>query len=181
MYNTIELVRFFGIEKYNWLCTLTFRIAFVLHDFGYFITYAVAAAVAIGISGDYEDQCQQGNDDYCRRAVSGPFTIATCVLFVVTTAIGVAILIAYSQFPKHGGSCCESQSPVMMLNGPIIPMQTVATSGPNQQLYMITNQDGQTNPSLVLTQQPPVVNQVREQSFTPQATVCEDTKEPTSL
>merc|ERR1712131_306195 len=42
-YNIIEASCFFGCDAYNWPCTLTFRIIWLLHDFAYFLTFAVFA------------------------------------------------------------------------------------------------------------------------------------------
>ena len=42
-YNILEALLFFGCQSYNWPCTLTFRIIWVLHDFACFITFVIAA------------------------------------------------------------------------------------------------------------------------------------------
>merc|ERR1712106_840616 len=83
-YSIVEIILFFGCQAYNWTTTLIFRIIFLLHDLAYFITYCVKA------------MCY-GNCD-----------LASCVFFFFTIAIGIAILVVYSQFPKYG--CCYSQS-----------------------------------------------------------------------
>ena len=115
VHNIIEVSLFFGCQKYNWPCTLTFRIIFVIHDFAWFIRYAIN--------------------------VYYTFDIACCVLFFVTTSIGIAILVLYSRFPKYG-TCCPCCCPplpqpqLMMMNGQVVQVATIAmeaTPGPNQQ------------------------------------------------
>jgi hypothetical protein len=137
----------------------------------------------------YEDQCThytdycdlypsdsyycEARDEYCHRlspeyyrelAASAAFSIASCVFFLFTFSIGIGILVTYSKFPKYGCSCCET--PVVMINGQMVQMQTVATQGSTQHPNQL---NGQPNPSFVLTQQPPVSNQpaVVQQTATP--------------
>ena len=43
-YYILEGSLFFGCQAYNWPCTVTFRVFWILHDFAYFVTYAVLAA-----------------------------------------------------------------------------------------------------------------------------------------
>merc|ERR1711935_109152 len=144
-YSIVEIILFFGCQAYNWTMTLIFRIIFLLHDLAYFITYAVMA--------DRDD--------------AGPCDFASCVFFFFTIAIGFAILVVYSQFPKYG--CCHSeplpQPQVIMMNG-----QTVA--GTNQQFYVVQNPHhipGQTNPSFVpqMQMQPAVMQPAVTQSTQP--------------
>merc|ERR1712106_1045425 len=147
-YSIVEIILFFGCQAYNWTMTLIFRIIFLLHDLAYFITYAVMA--------DRDD--------------AGPCDFASCVFFFFTTAIGIAILVVYSQFPKYG--CCHSeplpQPQVIMMNG-----QTV--TGTNQQFYVVQNPHhipGQTNPSFVpQMQMQPAVTQSAVMQSTQPATV----------
>jgi hypothetical protein len=165
-YNIVEITLFFRFQMYNWPFTLIFRIIFVLHDFAYFIAYVLIG----GQNGEYygsqcksfsqkctdpdllsdllSDQFDCGlKEHYCEMAASGYYSIASCVFFFFTFAIGIGILITYSKFPKYGGSCCPPP-PVMMINGQMVQMRTVTTQ-----------RDGQTYSSLVLTQQPNVANQ----------------------
>ena len=44
-YYILEGSLFFGCQEYNWPCTFIFRIIWILHDFAYFITFALFAAI----------------------------------------------------------------------------------------------------------------------------------------
>ena len=145
LYNIIEIALFFGCQMYNWPCTLTFRIIFLCHDFAYFITYALVS----GFTADEEYFESQCHDTSCTLEVS-------CFFFLSTFAVGIGILVTYSKFPKYGCSCFV-EPPVTMISGQMIQMQTATTQGSNQPFYVVQNAhqvNGQTNPSLLLTQQP---------------------------
>merc|ERR1711935_621538 len=152
-YSIVEIILFFGCQAYNWTTTLIFRIIFLLHDLAYFITYCTKAAF-------------YGNCD-----------LASCIFFYFTIAIGIAILVVYSQFPKYG--CCHSeplpQPQVILMNG-----QTVA--GTNQQFYVVQNPHhihGQVNPSFVpqIQMQPAVMQPAVTQSTQP-ATISVPSDQP---
>ena len=61
-YYILEGSFFFGCQAYNWPCTLTFRIILLLHDFAYFITYALFAAFYPPTYLDHEKPW----DEYCK-------------------------------------------------------------------------------------------------------------------
>ena len=68
-YYILEGSLFFGCETYNWPCTLTFRIIWVLHDFAYFITYANASAWYKGKYLDYDKPIEDW-EEYCKDQYS---------------------------------------------------------------------------------------------------------------
>ena len=76
---------FFGCQVYNWPCTVTFRIIWALHDFCYFITYAVKTSE----SSEYH------NETYYA------FTLACSIFFLFTLGIGIGIIFAYSKFRQN--------------------------------------------------------------------------------
>merc|ERR1712150_16198 len=185
-YNILEVSLFFGCQKYNWPCTLTFRIVFAIHDFAYFITYAVFAADYYGyyyydkeenkLICDYwkQDYCPELLDEYpdeiknCRYyyECSGPFTLASCIIFVLAFANGVAILCIYSKFPKYG-ACCQPQVlvKVMTTDGQLVQTCTVATPGSIMQSNAVQNSNqvtGQTNPAVAVTEQSQMAMQTAE-------------------
>ena len=174
IYTIIEISLFFGCQKYNWPCTATFRIIFVIHDFGYFLTYAAVAGTSY--YKRYKKDCDycKANYDcdpddyyYCTRVKEYQMDIASCVCFLITFAIGITILVIYAQFSKSGCSCCcccQPEPEIILANGQMIQMQTVGQTVPvvNQQLYFPQNQ---INPALV--QQPQLVQQVVMQPTQP--------------
>ena len=72
-YHIVEGVLFFGFQEYNWPCTLMFRVTWVLHDFAYFIAYAVKAADIKYYKDKYgtsywEEACYKWHGYYCDQA-----------------------------------------------------------------------------------------------------------------
>ena len=111
-YNIIEASCFFGCDAYNWPCTLTFRIIWILHDFAYFITFAVYAS--------YTDGGQRF-----------PFLVSCCIFFFVTFGINIATLVLFSKLPRS--LCCgqlQVQPIIINLNGQNYDMQNVQNQGP---------------------------------------------------
>ena len=96
VYYIIEASCFFGCKLYSWAATCTFRIFWILHDFAYFVTYAVIAA------------------SYSSRYYEKSYLIATCVFFWLVFCIEIAILCVFSKLP--GNYCCYS---------PVYPQQIV--------------------------------------------------------
>ena len=73
-YYILEGSLFFGCQTYNWPCTVTFRVIWVLHDFIYFITYAVSASNIKSYEEKYgpsywEDECDKWQDSQCDPAI----------------------------------------------------------------------------------------------------------------
>ena len=119
-YNIIEIVLFYRFEKYNWPLTLFFRIVFLLHDIGYLIFYATVTPLD------------------ARYSYYG-FDVASCVFFAITFAIGIAILVVYSKFPKYGcGACCLPKVIMVQMPTDVATMAT-ATGAEKQQAYVIQN------------------------------------------
>merc|ERR1712131_113406 len=93
-YNIIEASCFFGCDAYNWPCTLTFRIIWLLHDFAYFITFAIFASNyhwrwdPEGYKNCTEYYCDDYKYiyecNYCERYRTFPFMISCCIFFLVT-------------------------------------------------------------------------------------------------
>ena len=113
-YNILEAVLFFGFQVYNWPCTLVFRIMWVIHDFAYFVTFAVGASWykdGFYNEEDYED-CWKNETDYyetswCKHVRSHPFVVVSYLIFFVTICLGIAIMVTYSKFSKYGcENCC---------------------------------------------------------------------------
>ena len=70
----------------------------------------------------------------------------------------------------------------MIISGEMTQMQTATTQGSNQQFYVVQNAhqvNGQTNPSLLLTQQPQTSNQsLAVLSTAPPVTVFQSDDQP---
>ena len=156
----------------------------MLHDFGYFITYALFAADNYSVQynngtqlqnyerscDDYTNWCDDDyysndyycykKDYYCKLAASGPFTLASTVFFLISFGVGIAILVTYSKFPKYGGLCCQPRQPkvmMMMTNGQVVPMEAFALSPSadmNQQLHVVQNMNEVNGPISPTSQQP---------------------------
>merc|ERR1712242_88760 len=116
-YNIIEASCLFGFDAYNWSCTLTFRMIWVLHDFAYFITFAVFLSVLDIHSRwdpeEYErcivEHCNNDyyNEFYCQECNSHrefPFVVSCCILFFVTFGINIATVVMFSKLPQR--VCC---------------------------------------------------------------------------
>ena len=108
VYYIIETSCFFGCQAYNWPCTLTFRIIWALHDFSYFITYAVNAAYY----GYYKDNYY--HNIYYQYFV---YDVCCCVFFFATFGIGIAIMCTFSVFPNP----CNTVTPGQI----VVPVQQV--------------------------------------------------------
>ena len=143
VYYIIESSCFFGCNMYSWAATCTFRIFWLIHDFSYFVTYAVMA------SRSY--YCY---DDYWYKCYKKSYLIATCVFFWLVFCIGIAIICIFSKLP--GNYCCYS---------PVYPQQIVvqppAMVQQQPQVVQVMNpapygQAVQVQPNYVVQQQLPM-------------------------
>ena len=98
VYYILEGSLFFGRQAYNWPCTLTFRIIWLLHDFAYFVTFAFEAGYM---------------DIFC---------VALTLFFLYAFGLGIGIIVAFSKFPRLG--CCHQTVPNhnFVVNGQAFPM-----------------------------------------------------------
>ena len=135
-YNIMESFCLFGCKAYNWPLTLTFRIVWILHDFAYFITFAVFAPNYHSYSNS--KYCiENDNDKRCKKALF-PIAISCCILFLVTFGIGVATLIRFSKLPWIGCNCptrSQVQPIIINLDGKTwtvqVPVHAVTTQQPS--------------------------------------------------
>ena len=79
LFNIVDFVAL-NNELFNWPCIVIIRIVIILHDFAYFVTYAVYYA----------------NHYHYYRC-----TLATSICFSFTFALGIAILFAYSRLQRN--------------------------------------------------------------------------------
>ena len=173
-YYIAEGCAFFGCQAYSWAASLTFRILFLLHDFSYFVTYAVMSSKTGDQnypSYDWYWECNlpefsdQYDDDYCRRnpqssryclCYSKPYLIASCVFFFFVLAIGIVIICVLAKFPQD---CCgPSPQPAVMMQ-PVRPV------------HIVNGQPLQVQPNYVVQQTVPMTTVVAQPAYiTPQTT-----------
>ena len=162
-YNILEVSLFFGCQAYNWPCTLTFRILWVLHDFSYFITYGASIAYFylnwepdvyycdFTSCIDHPYVCEDSKY-LCKEARSFPFAVSSSFFFLVTFSLGIAILVVFSRFPKYG--CCgpspQVQPAVVNVNGQTYQMQIT----PNQSSYASQARQAPLNTATMQTTMP---------------------------
>ena len=142
VYYIIEASLFFGCNQYSWAATLTFRIFWLLHDFSYFVTYAVIA------SKNYYN-CDYWDYWYGYKCYEKSYLIATCVFFWLVFCIGIAIICIFSKLP--GNYCCYS---------PVYPQQVVVQPPimvqQQPQMVQVVNPALQLQPNYVVQQQLPM-------------------------
>ena len=80
-YNIVECSCFFGCKQFSYCSVLTFRIIFVLSDFGFFITYCVW--------GGY-----------------GATYVACIVFLLFAMCLNVTIMVLFGRLPRYDGCCC---------------------------------------------------------------------------
>ena len=155
---------FFGCQGYSWAASVTFRILFLIHDFSYFVTYAVLGAK----TGNYKNpgvwhwDCNEPgykdeyDDDYCWwypwycHCYNKSYLIASCVFFFFVLAIGIVIICVLAKFPQD---CCgSSQQPVIM--------QAV------HPVHMVNGQPVQVQPNYVVQQTVPMNTIVPQPTYT---------------
>ena len=146
-YNILEALLFFGCQTYNWPCTLTFRIIWVLHDLAYLLTFAVDSDYYYADFNDEDYQVFCDKDSYyydsslCKVVRSFIFAVTSCVIYFVTICLGVAIMVTYSKFPKYGcEGCCVSQAHtkpiVVSVDG---NMYQIQSNGNSYEAHVIQN------------------------------------------
>ena len=118
-YNIFEALLFFGLQVFNWQCTLICRIMWIIHNFAYFVTFAVGASwYKDGFYNDenYEECWDMRNssydeDSWCKDVRSHPFVVVSFLIFFVTFCIEISILVTYSKFPKNHcqQNCCYNK------------------------------------------------------------------------
>ena len=145
---------------YNWLITLTFRTIWLLHDFAYFVVYAIYAS-------NSKDQMNFWCDDFCDNFYCHTycleytqhyiFGLASSLVFLITFGIGIGIIVAFSKFPKTTGFVSNETYQTQTVSGQGQPMQTVQQM-PNGQLVVIPNSNlGVSNSNFGIAQQPQAV------------------------
>ena len=168
VYYILEGSLFFGRQAYNWPCTLTFRVIWVLHDLAYYITFALSAAFDV----------MDGYTDIFYVRIS----LALALFFLFTFGLGIGIIVAFSKFPRLG--CCH-QTIVQnfVVSGQTYPMQ-LTQQMPNGQLVVVQNPNSeiynpvaaqtvqnttQTQSTIVqqVANQPAVVQPVQQQNDLP--------------
>ena len=139
-YNIIEASCFFGCDAYNWPCTLTFRIIWILHDLAYFITFAVYASIySSWDTARYKYCIETCNNDYyydncrdCNYYRMFPFLVSCCIFFLITFGINIATIVLFSKLPKT--VCCgqmnsQVQPIIINLDGQTYRMQNLHNQG----------------------------------------------------
>ena len=137
---------------FNWPTSLTFRIILLLNDFAFFVIYAIKA----GNDKKLKDRYCGGSRGYYDCAWYTEYfsySMASTMLFLAAFGIDIAIIVAFSKFPKNG-CCCDNAPQTVIVGGQVQPMQTVQRM-PNGQVMMMQNPNvGIQNPNYVIAQQP---------------------------